>query len=133
MLQAQLRCLTPPDLVSGERRQVATTVRVKCTVTDRGRIVNLKQVQSCNPLRLRFFHNPICVHLYKLPSQANYKPLRLSGRARRIPPGDSTSFMGPVFCGTASIVGPDLTAPPQTGVFCTKHFADMRLAEATPW
>jgi len=105
--QAQLRCLTPRDLVSGERRQVATTVRVKCTVTDRGRIVNLKQ--------------------------ANYKPLRLSGTARRIPPGDSTSFKGPVFCGTASNVGPDLTAPPQTGVFCTKHFADMRLAEAAPW
>jgi len=105
--QAQLRCLTPRDLVSGERRQVATTVRVKCTVTDRGRIINLKQ--------------------------ANYKPLRLAGTSRRIPPGDSTSFMGPVFIGTASIVGPDLTAPPQTGVFCTKHFADMRLAEATPW
>ena len=45
MLQAQLRCLTPRDLVSGERRQVATTVRVKCTVTDRGRIINLKQVK----------------------------------------------------------------------------------------
>jgi len=80
---------------------------VKCTVTDRGRIINLKQ--------------------------ANYKPLRVAGTARNIPPGDSTSFMGPVFIGTATIVGPDLSAPPQTGVFCTKHFADMRLAEATPW
>ena len=44
MLQAGLRQLTPRDLLSGERRQVATTVRVKCTVTDRGRIINLKQV-----------------------------------------------------------------------------------------
>jgi len=105
--QAALRCLTPRDLVGGERRQVATTVRVKCTVTDRGRIINLKQ--------------------------ANYKPLRLAGTARHIPPGDSTSFTGPVFIGTASIVGPDLSAPPQTGVFCTKHFADMRFAEASPW
>ena len=67
------------------------------------------------------------------PYQANYKPLRLAGTARLIPPRDSTSFMGPVFIGTASIVGPDLGAPPQTGVFCTKHFADMRLAEANPW
>jgi len=105
--QAGLRVLTPRDLLSGERRQVATTVRVKCTVTDRGRIINLKQ--------------------------ANYKPLRLAGTARLIPPRDSTSFMGPVFIGTASVVGPDLGAPPQIGVFCTKHFADMRLAEANPW
>ena len=67
------------------------------------------------------------------PYQANYKPLRLAGTARLIPPRDSTSFMGPVFIGTASVVGPDLGAPPQTGVFCTKHFADMRLAEASPW
>ena len=78
---------------------------------------------------------PICpsstTHSYH--DQANYKPLRLAGTARLIPPRDSTTFMGPVFIGTASIVGPDLGAPPQTGVFCTKHFADMRLAEANPW
>ena len=59
MLQAALRLLTPRDLLSGERRQVATTVRVKCTVTDRGRIINLKQVQchpfSCDPLCSRLF------------------------------------------------------------------------------
>ena len=133
MLQAALRSLTPRDLLSGERRQVATTVRVKCTVTDRGRIINLKQVQSCNPLRLRFFTIRYMSNCTNFLSQANYKPLRLAGTARRIPPADSTSFMGPVFIGTASIVGPDLTAPPQIGVFCTKHFADMRLAEATPW
>ena len=65
--------------------------------------------------------------------QANYKPLRLAGTARKIPPRDSTSLQGPVFIGTASPVGPDLDAPPQTRVFCAKHFADMRFAEATPW
>ena len=65
--------------------------------------------------------------------QANYKPLRLAGTARRIYPSDESSFSGPVFIGIASPVGPDLTSNPQTGVFTTKHFADMRFATDTPW
>ena len=44
MLQAALRCLNPRDLARGEKRDVSATVRVKCTVTERGRIINLKQV-----------------------------------------------------------------------------------------
>ena len=44
MLQAALRCLNPRDLARGEKRDVTATVRVKCTVTERGRIINLKQV-----------------------------------------------------------------------------------------
>jgi len=105
--QAALRCLNPRDLARGEKRDVTATVRVKCTVTERGRIINLKQ--------------------------ANYKPLRLTGRTSHILPRSSSSYTGQVFIGAASLVGPDLTMCSQSGVFSTKHFADMRLAEATPW
>jgi len=105
--QAVLSCLTPQDVIGGERRSVDATARIKCTITEHGRVTNIKQ--------------------------ADYKPLRLVGTARRIYPSDESSFAGPVFIGTVSPVGPNLTSPPQTGVFSTNHFADMRFATATSW
>ena len=53
MLQAALRCLNPRDLARGEKRDVTATVRVKCTVTERGRIINLKQVCVLKTLPIR--------------------------------------------------------------------------------
>ena len=133
MLQAQLRCLTPRDLVSGERRQVATTVRVKCTVTDRGRIVNLKQVQSCNPLRLRFFTIRYVSNCTNFPPRPTTNPFVWPAQLVESLLATPPPSWDPSSVALHPSLAPDLTAPPQTGVFCTKHFADMRLAEATPW
>jgi len=105
--QSMLASLTTPIPAPGEERRVEVMVRVKCTVTERGRMVNL--------------------------TQANYKPLRVCGVTRLLSKSGGQGVSGPVFLGTASTVGPDMGIQPQRGVFYTKHTADMHLAEMDGW
>jgi len=101
-----LSSLTAP-VDMGKDRRVEVTLRMKCTVTERGRMVNL--------------------------NQASYKPLRISGVTRAVVPSDQTSLGSPMFLGTASTVGPDMSATPQLGVFGTRHSIDMRFTEMDTW
>ena len=71
MLQAALRCLNPRDLARGEKMDVTATVRVKCTVTERGRIINLKQVCVLNsvPQLFQFELSSNMTYMLSLPGQ----------------------------------------------------------------
>ena len=68
MLQAALRCLNPRDLARDEKRDVTATVRVKCTVTERGRIINLKQVIASSQL-FQFELRSNMIYMLSLPGQ----------------------------------------------------------------
>jgi len=103
----ELSSLTSPLSSGTKEKSHEVTVRMKCTVTDRGRMINL--------------------------NQASYKPLRISGMTKHLDPKDHGGICGSVFLGTASTVGPDLAAPPQQGVFCTRHSTDMKFTELDVW
>jgi hypothetical protein len=77
-----------------------TLARVKCLVTERGRMVNLKQ--------------------------ASYKSVKISGKTQQM----KGSKQGAVFIGLARVVGQDVAGREQIGVFSTKHRMDMRFSEA---
>ena len=83
-------------------------VRVKCTVTERGRMINLKQ--------------------------ANYKPLKISGKARCMPEKEVGGVRGTVFLGLARyVVEREGIMDNQIGVFTTKHSVDMKFMETDHW
>ena len=94
-------------------------VRMKCTVTERGRMVNLNQVTVT-----------LAGSTPDLLAQAAYKPMRISGHTWGLGPGD---LKGPVFLGTATPASPLHTLPHQLGVFASKHSLDMKFTEADHW
>eukprot|EP00092_Neocalanus_flemingeri_P000879 GFUD01000936.1.p1 GENE.GFUD01000936.1~~GFUD01000936.1.p1 ORF type:complete len:1030 (+),score=208.67 GFUD01000936.1:83-3172(+) len=101
-----LKLLTPGKTAGPEDENVEIFVRVKCTVTERGRMINLKQ--------------------------ANYKPLKISGKARRMPENEACGVTGTVFLGVArSVVEREVDK--QIGVFTTKHSVDMKFVETNQW
>jgi len=104
----QLRALTPGKPVGSEHEDVEIFVRVKCTVTERGRMINLKQ--------------------------ASYKPLKISGKARRIKENEVGGVRGTVFIGLARcVVEREVVVDNQIGVFTTKHAVDMKFMETNQW
>jgi hypothetical protein len=84
---------------------------MKCTITDRGRMINLKQ--------------------------ANYKALKLSGKARRMEGREGGGgVQGVVFLGIGTLVCSPLdTAGLEntSWAFATKHAADMKFTEVDGW
>jgi len=86
-------------------------VRIKVTVTERGRLINLRQ--------------------------ANYKVLKISGIARSFERGSDGGLDETVFLGLAQLIVRD--SSPQsnnmihTGVFQTKHSPDMKFLETDAW
>jgi len=90
---------------------VKASIRVKSTITDRGRLINLKQ--------------------------ANYKALKLEGKIRVIPGREEGGLHGPLFIGMASLVSnpftTNLMSGPASGVFETKHSQDFKFLEADSW
>lgn len=104
----QLKQLTPAKNVPSEGELVEIFVRVKCTVTERGRMINLRQ--------------------------ANYKSLKISGKARCMPENEVGGVTGTVFIGIARYVFErEVIADQQIGVFTTKHSADMKFMETNYW
>jgi len=100
-----LASLTSP-LSEGELHRAEVTVRMKCTVTERGRMINL--------------------------NQASYKPLRITGQTRGLANVES-GLSGALFLGTASPVSPMLAMPNQLGVFTSRHSLDMKFLEVDTW
>ena len=84
-----------------------TLARVKCLVTERGRMVNLKQ--------------------------ARYKSVKISGKTQQMKSDKQGGMGGGVFTGVARVVGQDGADREQIGVFSTKHRMDMRFSEADTW
>ena len=83
-------------------------VRIKCTVTERGRVINLKQ--------------------------ANYKTVKICGRARKIDCKEGEAGLsGTVFLGLVSLTGPQPGLQSQLGVFNSRHSQDMKFVEVDPW
>ena len=60
------------------------------------------------------------------PPQASYKSLHVSGQTR-------SQGGKPVFLGTARLLAPNMAAPPQEGVFITRHSPDMKFTELDAW
>jgi len=104
----QLKALTPGKSVGSEDEAVEIFVRVKCTVTERGRMINLKQ--------------------------ASYKPLKISGKARRMKENEVGGVTGTIFIGLARcVVEREVVVDNQIGVFTTKHSVDMTFMETNQW
>lgn len=87
-------------------------VRVKVTVTERGRMINLRQ--------------------------ANYKLLKISGIVRNFDCGISSGINGPVFLGLGQLLSRDtlsldMAKFQSSGIFQTKHMANMDFVEADQW
>lgn len=88
--------------------QVKASIRIKCTITDRGRFINLKQ--------------------------ANYKALKLEGKLVELPERSEGGVHGRLFIGVASLVSDGLTTGGQaSGVFQTKHSPDFKFIESDSW
>ena len=122
-----LASLTSP-LPEGELQRGEVTVRMKCTVTERGRMINLNQARRPLSAIQAFFY--ICLILTA--SQASYKPLRITGQTRGLAKQES-GLSGALFLGTASPVSPILAAPNQLGVFTSRHSLDMKFLEVDTW
>ena len=80
--------------------------RMKCLVTERGRMVNLRQ--------------------------ASYKSMKITGKIHQMK-NSKGGITGGVFVGVARMVCSDVADKEQTGVFSTKHGMDMRFSEADTW
>lgn len=104
----QLEKLTPNMEAKSEDQWKEVFVRMKCTVTERGRIVNLKQ--------------------------ASYKSVKITGRAHVMPVQvNGGGLQGTIFMGVVSLIGQDTGLPQQLGVFSTKHSQDMKFTEIDSW
>ena len=80
---------------------------MKCTGTERGRMINLKQ--------------------------ANYKPLKLSGVAR-VMPASETGVSGTVFIGLAShVMMREINIEEAGGAVVSRHSVDMKFSEVSAW
>ena len=80
---------------------------MKCLVTERGRMVNLRQ--------------------------ASYKSMKISGKIHQMKNSKQGGITGGVFIGLARMVWPDVADTQQAGVFSTKHGMNMRFSEADTW
>jgi len=101
--QNQLKLLIPRRAGTADQH-VEIFARVKCTVTERGRMINLKQ--------------------------ADYKPLKISGIARLMPENKIGGITGTIFLGLATwIVEREIMLEKQIGVFTTKHSIDMKFTD----
>ena len=77
-------------------------------MTERGRMINLKQ--------------------------ASYKPLKISGKARRMKENEVGGVTGTVYFGLARcVVEREVIMDNQVGVFTTKHSVDMKFMETDQW
>jgi len=104
----QLQLLTQNKPIGMEEEAVEIFVRVKCTVTERGRMINLKQ--------------------------ANYKPLKISGKVRHMPEKEEGGVKGAIFLGMArSVLEREVLMDHQIGVFTSKHSVDMKIMETDNW
>merc|ERR550519_2048656 len=74
----QLKLLTPTNHGGSEDKDVEIFVRVKCTVTERGRMINLKQ--------------------------ANYKPMKISGKCCCMPENETGGVRGIIFVGVVNSI-----------------------------
>lgn len=105
----QLKKLHPQG--AEQDAHVEVFVRMKCTITDRGRMINLKQ--------------------------ANYKALKLSGKARRMEEREGGGGVtGVIFLGIGSLVYSQMDSAVVEGnswAFATKHAADMKFTEVDGW
>jgi len=101
-----LRELFPP-LGTTEEKHVKAYVRMKCTITDRGRLINLKQ--------------------------ASYKAMKIEGRLRRLPAREEGGLSGPVLVGLCTLVSSDLSLDSGSKVFKTRHSKDMKILESDTW
>ena len=79
-------------------------IRVKCRVTERGRLVNLRQ--------------------------ASYKMLKLTGVARCMPRAEAGGVVGTLWLGVARTLYRELSLDTSA---VTRHTADMRFNEAAAW
>lgn len=104
----QLEKLTPNLEGKSEDQWKEVFLRIKCTVTERGRIVNLKQ--------------------------ASYKTVKITGRAHAMPAqANGGGLQGTIFMGVVSLIGQETGIPHQLGVFSTKHTQDMKFMEIDSW
>jgi len=104
----QLKQLRPNRIEEGENDLVEIFVRVKCTVTERGRMINLKQ--------------------------ANYKPLKISGQVRYIKEKEIGGLSGTIFMGLATcVIEREVMVDCQKGVFTSKHSVDMKFMDTSQW
>lgn len=96
------------SLTGTEEKRKQVTVRMKCTVTEKGRVVNL--------------------------NQASYKPLQISGLTQQFSESEEQGGLkGTVFIGLAVPVGPDMGVRQCEGMFVTKHSADMKFTDFDTW
>jgi hypothetical protein len=66
--------------------------------------------------------------------QASYKPLKIGGKARRMPENEVGGVTGIVFLGLARcIVEREVMVVNQVGVFITKHSVDMKFMDTGHW
>ena len=66
--------------------------------------------------------------------QACYKPLKISGKARRMKENEVGGVTGTVFVGSARcVVEREVMVDNQIGVFTTKHSVDMKFIETDQW
>jgi len=104
----QLKLLTPTNHGVSQDTDVEIFVRVKCTVTERGRMINLKQ--------------------------ANYKPLKISGKVRNMAQKEDGGVTGTIFFGMVRcVVEREVMVDHQIGIFTTKHAVDMKILETDSW
>jgi len=102
----ELKKLVPANKTGPQDEHIEVFVRVKCTVTERGRMVNLKQ--------------------------ASFKPLKLTGVIRCMPESEEGGVTGPVWLGVARTIM-DREVSLGTSIAVTKHTPDMKFIEASLW
>jgi len=104
----QLEKLTPKMDSKADDQWKEVFIRMKCTVTERGRVVNLKQ--------------------------ASYKTVKITGRAHAMQTqANGGGLQGTIFMGVVSLICHETGLPHQLGVFSTKHSQDMKFMEIDSW
>lgn len=102
----KLKKLVPAKKTGSLDEHIEVFVRVKCTVTERGRMVNLKQ--------------------------ASFKPLKLTGLARCMPESEEGRVTSAVWLGVARTIM-DREVSLDSSIAITKHTPDMKFMEASSW
>jgi len=104
----ELKKLTPQLQASSQEESFEVFVRIKSTVTERGRMINLKQ--------------------------ANYKSMKISGLARQMPDSDEGGVTGTIFMGLVShVLDREIQVDTFAGPTISKHSVDMKFMEASQW
>jgi len=104
----ELKKLTPQQQATSKDESFEIFVRIKSTVTERGRMINLKQ--------------------------ANYKSMKISGLARQMPESDMGGVTGTIFMGLVShVLDREIQVDTCAGPTISKHSVDMKFLEASQW